>query len=242
MSFRFKQFFIEDSQCAMKVGTDGILLGSWSQANLTASKNILDIGAGSGLLGLMLAQKCHGQSQISAVEIDLSAAAQAKTNVANSPWSTQILIIPAALQSFVAGQVAGQIEQFDWVVSNPPYFEHGQAFAKAREDARHTGSLSWFELVNSVSLLLKSGGGFECVLPFNDHQRMIELAEQVGLSLSAVLTVKSTERKAPIRSLLRFKKQIQSSPIDDQVLTIHQADGQYSADYKDLCRDFYLNF
>lgn len=139
--FTFKQFHINHNRCAMKVGTDGILLGAW--ANIDGARRILDIGTGSGLVALMLAQRSSADVNIMGLELDEAAAAQAADNVQASPWPQKVAIQQGALQQYIA-------PEFDLIVSNPPYYSHGQDFADAaRAQARHTGSLTLAVVVSS---------------------------------------------------------------------------------------------
>ncbi len=252
MSFQFKQFFIEDSDCAMKVGTDAIILGSWSQAH--HQQSILDIGCGSGILALMLAQKSlYGgtkngiaQSHIDAVELDASAAKQAHHNVEISPFANLVSVHQQDIRYFVKNKPA----YYDHIISNPPYFGPGQSFDSQRQLARHTGEFTWSDLLHVVSLSLKDSGVFECVLPYANSLDFVNLAKSHQLFLHEQLRVKSVERKNTIRVLLRFFKHAEHAPnqakfelnIKDDELVIHQKDGQYSQAMKMLCRDFYLAF
>ena len=157
----------------MKVGTDGVALGAWVPVD--GGRRILDIGTGTGLIALMLAQRSSPDCQIVAVELDHDAAGQAAENVANSRWSQRIQVVESAVQTL-------QAEPFDLIVSNPPYFHHGQPFASpSRQQARHTSSLSHQDLLEHSIRLLAPNGKVAFILPVNEAHLMIERAELNGL-------------------------------------------------------------
>ncbi|AWB65417.1 hypothetical protein C2869_02735 [Saccharobesus litoralis] len=243
MPFTFKQFYIDDTQCAMKVGTDSILLGSWSCAH--SQQQVLDIGTGSGLLAIMLAQKLSLQQQpfcIHAVELDADAASQATSNVEQCPWSDCIHVYQQSIQAFVEAQ--GSQQKYDLILSNPPYFVAGQEFEATRQQARHTGQLSWFTLLANVASLLSQDGYFECVIPADGKTKMLALAQQFNLSLVAYCCIKTKAQKSAKRVLLRFRLNEANQPYacEQTELVIHAENGQYSCDFRALCSDFYLNF
>ncbi len=229
MGFTFKQFHVEHDLCAMKVGTDGILLGSW--APVKSGQRVLDIGTGTGLIALMLAQRSV-QSQIQAIDLDSGAVQQARQNVAASPWPERIQVEQCRLQDYKAGP-------FDLIVSNPPYFPHGQEFdCQARKQARHTGSLSLAELAESISRLLAAHGQAALVLPVSQHPQLEAEMSRAGLLLQHHCEVFSKSGKKALRSLLLFGKE----PVEPSrsSLYIHDETGAYSADYVALTKDFYL--
>ena len=227
--FVFKQFKVEHDHCAMKVSTDGILLGAW--ANLSGAKSLLDIGTGTGLLALMCKQRSN-ELDITAVEIDESAYTQALQNVANSPWPT-ISIKHQTIQNF-SSEV-----KFDVVISNPPYFNHSlKGDNAARNTARHTDGLSFEELINAFKCLSHSGSRFSLILPSVEGALFIELATQNGLYLNAHCQVKATPNKDISRSLMTFS--YVKSDIESSILCIRNLDNTYTADYIALCKAFYL--
>ncbi|MBO1518187.1 tRNA1(Val) (adenine(37)-N6)-methyltransferase [Oceanisphaera pacifica] len=227
--FTFKQFHINHDCCAMKVGTDGILLGAW--ANIQGAKRILDIGTGSGLIALMLAQRADN-AQITGLELDPAAAKQAASNAQSSPWAHQVNVVQGALQQYVASA-------FDLIVSNPPYFEHGQAFIDAaRGQARHRASLSLAALFSHSRRLLTDTGSLILVLP---HQALTEaLAQAVEQELHLVkkCAVFTKEGKPAGRFLLHFS--VVNRALEDDYLVIHRHDGTYSESYVSLVSPFYL--
>ena len=229
--FRFKQFFVADGQCGMKVGTDGILLGAWAQ--LPDDGAVLDIGAGSGLIALMLAQRSAGRLPITAVELDAAASGQAASNVAASPWPGAVDIQHSCIGDFQPGR------RFQLIVANPPYFVHGQAFADPRRArARHTGSLDFPTLLDAAGRLLADDGQFSLVLPYEQGQAFIELAKPLGWHCQRQCRVKTTPRKGYHRLLFTLVREATDCEVEE--LTVHGPDGGYSDDYIGLTRDFYL--
>ncbi|MGP7734681.1 tRNA1(Val) (adenine(37)-N6)-methyltransferase [Oceanimonas smirnovii] len=228
--FRFKQFQVNHDRCAMKVGTDGILLGAW--APLGRAERILDVGTGTGLVGLMLAQRSNGQVQITGLELDKAAAAQAAENVAESPWSGKMHIEQGALQQFVA-------KPFDLIVSNPPYFVPGQHFdCAARASARHGGSLSLADLFSHGCRLLSENGQICLVLPWQAHEEALTLADSNALYLQEQQSVITREGKTPTRFLLRFGR-IKNCVIKEEIV-INTVCSEYGDIYKGMVSPFYL--
>ena len=241
--FRFKQFLIDDSHCAMKVGTDAILLASWiPEGNY---QHILDIGTGSGLIAIMMAQKSAGLSKANILGIDINAAAisQATANAQATPWSSRLSFLQNRLQDYET------LQRYDLIVSNPPFFEGSKSILRQddanythpkRRTARQTIDLSFCELIESVSRLLENKGKFYCILPYDRADEMIELAMEHKLHCVDYCSVKSTPLKAPKRSILGFSRQ--QKPRAQQSILIRDADNSYSLEFKKLCQEFYLNF
>ncbi len=231
--FAFKQFCIEQENTAMKVSTDGILLGAW--VNLSGVKSLLDVGAGTGLLSLMCKQRAECLF-VTAVEIESGAFQDSSLNIQNSPWQGGISLHQSAIQDF-------QTEtKFDLVISNPPYFNDSlKGPSAARNLARHTDSLSFSALLNEFKRLSHSKSRLAVVLPYKEGLEFIALAQPQGLHIVRKCEVKTTERKAASRLLLEFEYATNSGLIEAEntVLCIHE-NGQYSEDFTALCRDFYL--
>jgi tRNA1Val (adenine37-N6)-methyltransferase len=227
--FVFKQFKVEHDKCAMKVSTDGILLGAW--ANLSGATHLLDIGTGTGLLALMCKQRSN-ELDITAVEIDEDAYTQALYNVAKSPWPN-INIKHQTIQSFNSDI------KFDVVIANPPYFNHSlKGENAARNTARHTDGLSFEALITSFKRLSHSGSRFSLILPKIEGTRFIALATQNGLYLNAHCEVKTTPNKEVSRSLMTFS--YNNTHIPQSTLCIRELDNSYTTDYIALCNAFYL--
>ena len=229
--FTFKQFHINQDSCAMKVGTDGILLGAW--ADVKHCKNILDMGCGTGLLALMLAQRTEENCQIQAVELDPIAAKQAQENINDSVWKNRIKLIQTDIQHFL--QTTEQT--FDLIVANPPYFEQSIACKnKERELARYTkqSHLNWLEW---AATRLSENGRISFVLPYDAGETLIESTALFCIKQTNVITKVG---KMSQRMLLTFSKQSQVS-IQDQ-LVIYDEDNQYTEAFIELTKDFYLKF
>lgn len=247
--FTFKQFHLNHDACAMKVGTDGILLGAW--APLGQASRILDLGTGSGLIALMLAQRVSAQRasfeveaeveskakterpwEIVGLELDAAAARQATENVAASPWSAHVSIAQGAVQDY-------QASGFDLIVSNPPYFSPGQKFAsEARAHARHTASLSVAQLFAHARRLSVADGQLALVLPHQALAAALNEAERNGWYLAQQVAVYTKAGKPALRFLLLFSSI--KCGLTASELVINAADGGYQPEYVDLVRSFYL--
>ncbi|ART80124.1 tRNA1(Val) (adenine(37)-N6)-methyltransferase [Oceanisphaera avium] len=228
--FTFKQFHINHDRCAMKVGTDGILLGAW--VTLAQAKRILDVGTGSGLVALMLAQRTTPEVKIIGLELDKQAAIQACENVAASPWPQKVVIKQGALQAY-------QEQPFDLIVANPPYFKPGQAFeCQARQHARHTSSLSLADLFKHTKRLLQPSGRLAVILPYQALDIARQEAQLNNLYLVEQQEVYTKEGKEASRFLGLFCS-VKSQEIREQ-LWINTANQGYSESYLRLVRPFYL--
>ncbi len=234
--FQFKQFNIQQDRCAMKVGTDGVLLGAWTPLDNNPF-NILDIGAGTGLIALILAQRSHAE-QIDAIEIDDDAYEQAVDNFENSPWSDRLFCYHAGLDEFVEEM---EDEEYDLIVSNPPFYSEDYTTGNEQRDkARFTASMPFEELAEAASLLLNADIGiFAVVLPFKEEDNFIQLAREFSLFPYKITRVKGTPETEIKRSLIAFKKQATENPVTDE-LVIETARHQYTPEYIALTKDFYL--
>ena len=233
MSFRFKQFYIEDSQCAMKVGTDGVLIGCWAEMEdgrcQRSDVRILDAGTGSGLIARMMMQRCP-EAKVEGIDIDEAAVEQAKEN--------GVRAFEARLQDWDPGY------EYDLIVSNPPYFQNSLKNPdKGREMARHTDSLSYEELLSHSARLLTMHGQLAIILPADAEQEICTLAAQHSLYLTHVTRVDSKENKPARRVLLQFEKSdyraIDISVVED-TLVLEDDKGGRSRPYQELAKDFYL--
>ncbi|MBO5806154.1 MAG: methyltransferase domain-containing protein [Tidjanibacter sp.] len=233
--FRFKQFSIEQEHSAMKVGTDGVLLGAWASLDQKDGR-ILDIGCGTGLLCLMAAQRTtHYGSHIVGVEIDPESMLDAESNVACSQWKERIELHNLPIQEFHSE------ESFDHIISNPPYFVNSLTSPdRARTTARHTSSLPFEVLTNVASKLLAANGRLSLILPFGALADITLAAVRSGLFLRRRTDVSSKERSAPLRVLLEFGHT--PTTTIHTTLAIHTTDGDFTDDYKNLTKEFYLKF
>ena len=231
--FRFKQFSVAQDHCAMKIGTDAVLLGAWT--NLDSQPNsILDIGAGTGILALMMAQR-SGAELIDAIEIDDAAYEQCVGNFEASDWSDRLFCYHASLDEFTE-----EIEdQYDLIISNPPFYTDSfKTENEERNKARFEDAMPFTELLKSISKLLSPTGQFNVVIPFSEEISFIELASKEGLYPSRTLHVRGQESSSVKRSLICFTFEKQT--IETQELTIEIARHQYTKEYINLTKDFYL--
>jgi tRNA1Val (adenine37-N6)-methyltransferase len=229
--FRFKKFGIEDANCAHKVGTDGTLLGAW--ASVENANHVLDIGTGSGLIALMVAQRTAESTTIDAIELSHAAYEQATENAIQSPWSHKVKIHHTSLQEFHAEQ------NFDCILSNPPYFSNSfKPPNESRIAPRHTDTLSFEELIAHSKRLLTNDGKLNVILPYAEGVQFIELAKQHALYLTRQWGFRTRKEKPIERWLLEFS-QLPEAIETNEILLYAKAE-EWSDQYKDLTRDFYL--
>ena len=231
MGFTFKQFHIEQDQCAMKVGTDGVLLGRWANGG----EHILDIGTGTGLLALMMAQRFE-KSLIDAIEIEENAYQQAVQNVAKSVFKSKINIIHSSLQNFAKSN----INQYDSIICNPPYFVNSlKNNKKSKTIARHNDTLPFNELISLAYKLLKTEGTLSLVLPVNIFPLIETEAVIYGFFLNRKISIKTTEKKQPKRVLVEYKKE--PTQIETSTEYLLNQNGEKSIWYQQLTNIFYIN-
>ncbi|MBK0371121.1 tRNA1(Val) (adenine(37)-N6)-methyltransferase [Flavobacterium agrisoli] len=232
--FSFKRFTIQQEKTAMKVGTDAVLLGAWTPIDHHPF-SVLDIGAGTGILALMIAQRSAAE-QIDALEIDENAYEQAVENFENSPWSDRLFCFHAGLDEFIEEPE----EQYDLIVSNPPFYaEDYKTESQQRDLARFQDAMPFEELVEATDLLLSENGVFAVIIPFKEESKFIALAQEVDLFPIKITRVKGTAKSPIKRSLLAFSRSQSLQPeIDELVIEIERH--VYTPDYKALTQDFYL--
>jgi tRNA1Val (adenine37-N6)-methyltransferase len=240
--FEFKQFTIHQDQCAMKVGTDGILLGAW--ADLRHSQRVLDIGTGTGLIALMVAQRSPS-SIIDAVEIDRNAYLQAVDNVRRSPWSERIQVYHGSIQELVSSLSQANSLSYDLVISNPPFFANASKSPQlSRNLARHSDRLSVTELLQIAAQLLKPQGSLAVIYPWDMAQNLIAKASTFNLFSDRQLLIKPTSDRAIKRVLIQFIKSTTAQPSlanpRISTLVIEVAKHLYSPEFIALTQDFYL--
>ncbi|WP_344726359.1 tRNA1(Val) (adenine(37)-N6)-methyltransferase [Corallibacter vietnamensis] len=231
--FHFKQFTVHQDRCAMKIGTDGVLLGAWSSLEHQPF-SILDIGAGTGILSLMLAQRSQAEI-IDAIEIDDEAYEQCVDNFEQSPWGDRLFCYHASLDEFTE-----EIEDtYDLIISNPPFYsENYKTDNQQRDLARFQDAMPFTHLLNSASKLLSENGVFSVVIPHQEEKHFIELASKVALYPNKILHVKGTPDSEIKRSLIDFS--FKKSTINTSELIIETSRHNYTEDYKNLTKDFYL--
>lgn len=238
--FKFKEFTIHQDQCAMKIGTDGVLLGAWASIENNPYA-ILDIGTGTGVIALMLAQRSHADT-IEAIELDDAAYEQCTDNFENSIWSDRLFCFHASFDEFVDEYMAedpDDIELYDLIVSNPPFYtEEVTSGNDARDTARQNLSLPFDELVSGVAKLLSSKGIFSTIIPFKEETGFIALAEKENLFPIRITRVKGHKDSEIKRSLLEFGFQNGAVKIDELIIELER--NIYTQDYIKLTKKFYL--
>ena len=229
--FRFKQFAVEQDDVAMKVGTDGVLLGAW--ADCEGAKKILDIGTGTGVIALQMAQR-YPKAQVQAVEIDETAAKRARANFDMSPWAERLIVERTAVQEFEP------TEKFDLIVSNPPYFVDSLLPPDARRStARHTHDLTFEELDKAVTRLLANNGKFALILPITEFENYLSITQ---LHIVRRCDVHPVEGGAVKRVMGEFAR-LKPSEIKQEDIAIEKGKrGDYTEEYRALTKDFYLKF
>lgn len=224
--FEFKRFRVDDALCAMKVGTDGVLLGAW--ADVAASRRILDLGTGSGLVALMVAQR-SAEAEILGIDVDADAVSQARRNFELSPWSERLTAEHCDVRMLRTEQ------RFDHIVSNPPYFvETIESPNASRATARHSRHLGFRDIVDAAERLLVEGGRLSVILP-TDVAAIFrrEAFERLWLSRQTDVVTKLGE--TPRRTMMEFRKTLHPQNPRCHRLTMH------STEYRELVKDFYLN-
>ncbi len=231
--FKFKEFTINQDRCAMKIGTDGVLLGAWTSLNNNPF-SVLDIGSGTGVLSLMMAQRSAAQN-IEALEIDADAYEQCSENFENSSWADRLFCYHASLLEFIE-----EIEDtYDLIICNPPFYsENYKTDNTARDLARFNDAMPFEHLLYATAKLLSEEGIFSVVIPFKEEENFVALALKVGLFPNRILHVKGHPDSEIKRSLLEFS--FKESKLKSSELIIETARHQYTEDYINLTKDFYL--
>ena len=232
--FQFKQFNINQERCAMKIGTDAVLLGAWCPINNNPF-SILDIGAGTGILSLMLAQRSNA-SQIDAIEIEENAYEQCVENFEASHWGDRLFCYHASLNDFINEPE----DQYDIIISNPPFYSEDYKTDNSQRDlARFQDALPFEELVKATTLLLSENGIFTVIIPFKEENRLLNLCAQAELFPIKMTRVKGTPTGPIIRSLIAFKR-YELPVLSANELVIETSRHVYTEAYTKLTRDFYL--
>jgi tRNA1Val (adenine37-N6)-methyltransferase len=230
--FKFKSFVVEQRDCAMKVTTDSCLFGAWVADQISEQQFILDIGGGTGLLSLMLAQK-NSNFEIISVEIENNCFQQLKENILQSSFSNQIMPVHANILDFKS------TAKFNTIISNPPFYENQlKSDQTSVNQARHEESLSLQNLFSSVDSLLYTDGVFYVLLPYYRMNEAVQLANQVGFYPALITQVKQTPSHQPFRVMFRFEKTNQECKHTE--ITITESNSNYTATFVDLLKDYYL--
>ena len=234
--FTFKQFSVQQDKTAMKVGTDGVLLAAWTPINHNPF-SILDIGAGTGIIALMLAQRTHAE-QIDALEIDEEAYEQAVENFENSPWGDRLFCFHAGLDEFIEEPE----DEYDLIISNPPFYsENYKTENEQRDLARFQDAMPFEELIEAADLMLSENGIFAVIIPFKEEKNFIALAKEAELYPVKITRVKGTPTSDIKRSLLAFSRnEIHNIVIDELIIETDRH--VYTPEYIELTKDFYLKF
>lgn len=231
--FKFKEFNINQDRCAMKVGTDGVLLGAWVSLKNTPT-SILDIGAGTGLIALQMAQRSYAET-IDAIELDNDAYEQCVENFEASQWADRLFCYHASLQEF-----AEELEEtYDLIISNPPFYtEDVSTGNESRDKARQNSSLPFEELLEGVKKLLSNKGSFATIIPFKEEKKILKLAMNFDLYANQITHVQGNPDSEIKRSLLQFS--FLETRIQKNELVIEIGRHQYTKAYQELTAPFYL--
>lgn len=234
--FKFKEFSVHQDKTAMKIGTDGVLLGAWSSVD-NYLDTILDIGAGTGIISLMLAQRSDAMT-IDAVDVDENAYEQTVENFEQSDWADRLYCYNADFQEF-ADEIADEEETYDLIISNPPFYtDDFESDNIARNKARFTSALSFEELLAGVVKILSSDGKFAVIIPFKEEENFVNLAKSKGLFFNRVCHVQGNPTSEIKRSLMEFS--FHHLEIKKEHLIIEIERHQYTESYINLTKDFYL--
>ncbi len=233
-TFNFKQFSINQDKTAMKIGTDSVLLGAWCPIDNNPF-SVLDIGAGTGILSLMLAQRSNAE-QIDALEIDEDAYEQCVENFENSSWSDRLFCFHAGLDELIDEPE----DEYDLILSNPPFYsEDYKSNNDSRDLARFQDALPFENLVEAADLLLSENGIFAVIIPFKEEVRFIDLCAEVELFPIKITRVKGSHTTPIVRSLLAFKR-FELPVLEAHELVIEINRHEYTDEYIELTKDFYL--
>ncbi|MGG5487810.1 tRNA1(Val) (adenine(37)-N6)-methyltransferase [Gaetbulibacter sp. PBL-D1] len=231
--FQFKQFTVNQDRCAMKIGTDSVLLGAWASLDHNPF-SVLDIGAGTGVLSLMIAQRSNAEL-IDALEIDSDAYEQCVENFEQSPWGDRLFCYHASLDEFT-----NEIDdQYDLIISNPPFYsEDSKTNIPERDLARFQDAMPFQHLLGCASKLLSENGLFSVIIPYKEEQNFIQLASDFSLFPNRILHVKGAENTPIKRSLIEFS--FIEEIVKHSNLIIETERHNYTKEYIDLTKDFYL--
>ncbi len=234
--FKFKEFSVNQDKTAMKIGTDGVLLGAWCAVDFYPD-TILDIGSGTGVVALMLAQRSDAMT-IDAVEIEENAYEQSVENFEQSDWGDRLYCYNATFQEF-ADEIAEEEETYDLIISNPPFYtDDFESDNKARNKARFTSALSFDDLISGVVKILSKTGKFSTIIPYKEEEEFINLAHEKGLYINRICGVQGNLTSAIKRSLLEFS--FNETALTKEHLIIEIERHKYTEEYIDLTKDFYF--
>jgi tRNA1Val (adenine37-N6)-methyltransferase len=231
--FNFKQFSINQDKSAFKVGTDGVLLGAC--ADIEGVGRILDIGSGTGLISMMLAQRCD--AELTAIEPDQDSFIQMYDNFRQCKWHERLKAVHTTLQNFDKEEV-----KFDLIVTNPPYFTDSLKNPDPRKSAaRHSDSLTPDEILRGVLKFMDEEGSFQLILPYVEGNIFIALANKYGLYCNSILKIRPLPSSEIRRMILKFSK-IQKKPVESFLTIEHGRRHEFTEEYINLTKEFYLKF
>ncbi len=234
--FYFKEFSIDQDKTAMKVGTDAVILGAWCSLE-TYPNSILDVGSGTGIVALMMAQRSDALT-IDAIEIDPNAYEQSVANFEKSDWSDRLFCYHSSFQNF-SEEMKEEEQEYDLIISNPPFYNDSfETKDTSRNTARFTSSMSFIDLLEGVSKLLSNSGIFTTIIPFKEEQFFIKLANKNNLFLNRVCRVKGTDNSEIKRIMLEFS--LHQKEVEETTLVIEKTRHEYTKEYVNLTKDFYL--
>ena len=236
--FRFQKFIIRQEKCAMKVCTDACLFGAWVANRMKNAGRILDIGTGTGLLSLMVAQK--SMALIDAIEIDKDACEQAGENFQNSPWANRLNIINAPVQQFATSFLYDNTSSYDLVLSNPPFHKNDlRSQDSKRNIAMHSETLGLDQLMDSANKMLMPGGFFSLIIPYRRAEYTRRLAAEKGFCLTDIVNIRQTARHTYFRTIYLFCKS-SCEPAKASEIIIKNDNQTYTAEFGKLMQDYYL--
>ncbi len=248
--FRFKQFSVKQNDSAMKVNTDGVLLASWVSVDNDQKKGfpcrILDIGTGTGVISLILAQRLSqklplAEFFIEGIDIDKPSSVEASFNFKNSPWSEKISSEWISLVGYF--QKYGTNKRFELIIANPPFFTSSlRCPGERRSRARHDHDLPYDEIIESASLMLAGSGTLALILPPQESMLFVERAREIGLMPKRICRVKTLASGKEKRWMIEFGLNYKSSPKEEQIAIQETAGKDFTSEYKELTKNFYLNF
>ncbi len=248
--FQCKEFIVHQQHTSMKVCTDACLFGAWvsQQTCVKNASSLLDIGTGTGLLSLMVAQVTEqNQTKITAVEIEPKAADQAATNFKISKWNHRLVLLQSSIQEYTANQIKiNNLESFDVIITNPPFYEGSLKSPDSNKNkASHSTHLTWENLINNTSTILKNGGSFFALVPTLRAYTMQQLAEKNNLCLIQETLIYNNEKQLPFRSFLHFQKSLENEPgkinLQRNKIVIKGEGGNYSKEFTELLKNYYLH-
>ena len=231
--FKFKQFNVQQSNAAMKIGTDGILLGAW--ANVALAKRALDIGTGTGVIALMQTQK-NSTVNVDAIEVDSTACIDAEQNFTKSPWKNRLHLFHSALENF------NPAYKYDTIISNPPFFENSiLSKSKKRTLARHSASLHYSQVLSFAKNQLTPEGNICLILPFSEEEKCIKIATDLGFFMNRICNVFPKKNKKQHRTLIEFSS-LPNNLVNETLVIEKEERHNYTEEYRSLTKDFYIIF